>query len=100
MVDLQAELGGEDFEILAINVDKRPEDALRFLERYPINYVNLSDPQGAVAAAYALPGMPTSFVVDRDGHITLMHAGFRRGDMEAIRAHILELLDLHLTGGS
>ena len=61
MVDLQAELGGADFEILAINVDKRPEDALRFLERYPVNYVNLSDPEGAVAAAYALPGMPTSF---------------------------------------
>lgn len=93
MVDLQAELGGPDFEILAVNVDKRPEDALRFLERYPVNYVNLSDPEGVVAAAYALPGMPTSFVIDRDGRITLMHTGFRRGDMEAIRAHILELLD-------
>ena len=100
MVDLQAELGGADFEVLAINVDRRPEDALRFLERYPVNYVNLSDPGGAVAAAYALPGMPTSFVVDRDGRITLMHAGFRRGDMEAIRAHILELLAAPQTGGS
>ena len=100
MVDLQAELGGEDFEILAVNVDKRPEDALRFLERYPVNYANLSDPVGAVAATYALPGMPTSFVVDRDGRITLMHAGFRRGDMEAIRAHILKLLDSQVSGGS
>ena len=93
MVDLQTELGGKDFEVLAINVDKQPEDALRFLGRYPVNYVNLSDPQGVVAAAYALPGMPTSFVIDRDGRITLMHAGFRRGDMEAIRGHILKLLD-------
>ena len=93
MVDLQAELGGQDFEILAISVDKQPEDALRFLERYPVNYANLSDPEGAVAAAYSLPGMPTSFVIDRDGRITLMHAGFRRGDMEAIRTHIVRLLD-------
>ena len=55
----------------------------------------LSDPQGATAAAYDLPGMPTSFVVDPEGRVTLVHVGFRRGDMKAIRAHIVELLARH-----
>ena len=95
IVALQTELGGDDFEVIAINVDERVDDALRFLERYPMNYDVLSDPRGATAAAWALPGMPTSFVVDPKGRVTLVHVGFRPGDMEAIRAHIVELLGRH-----
>ena len=92
IVALQTELGGGDFEVVAINVDERMEDAVRFLERYPVNYDVLSDPQGTTASAWALPGMPTSFVIDPQGRVTLVHVGFRRGDMESIRAHIVELL--------
>jgi len=95
IVALQRDLGGSRFEVIAINVDERLDDALRFLEHYPMNYDVLSDPQGATATAYALPGMPTSFVVDPDGRVTLVHVGFRRGDMKAIRAHIVELLERH-----
>ena len=95
IVALQRDLGGSRFEVIAINVDERLDDALRFLEHYPMNYDVLSDPQGATAAAYALPGMPTSFVVDPEGRVTLVHVGFRRGDMQAIRAHIVELLERH-----
>ena len=92
IIALQEELSGDDFEVIGINVDERIEDALDFLEYYSFNYVNLSDPQGAVAESYELKGMPMSFVVDPEGRVTLTHAGFRRGDMQAIRAHILELL--------
>ena len=68
------------------------EDVVRFLERYPVNNDILSDPKGTTASAWALPGMPTSFVIDPEGRVTLVHVGFRRGDMEGIRAHIVELL--------
>ena len=95
IVALQQELGGSRFAVIAINVDERIGDAMKFLERYPMNYDVLSDPQGATAAAYDLPGMPTSFVVDPEGRVTLVHVGFRRGDMKAIRAHIVELLERH-----
>ena len=93
IVALQEELGGSRFEVIAINVDERIDDALNFLERYPVNYDVLSDPRGDTASAYALRGMPTSFVVDPQGRVTLVHVGFRPGDMKAIRAHIVELLD-------
>ena len=99
IVALQAELGGNRFEVIAINVDERIGDALGFLERHPTNYDSLSDPRGEIAEAYALLGMPTSFVLDPEGRVTLVHVGFRRGDMEAIRAHIVELLDRHAMEG-
>ena len=95
IVALQRELGGDRFEVIAINVDERLEDAVRFMEHHPMNYVVLSDPSGATAGAWALPGMPTSFVVDSEGRVTLVHVGFRPGDMEAIRAHIVGLLERH-----
>lgn len=92
IVSLQEELGGSRFEVIGINVDEWLGDAMRFLRRYPVNYVNLSDPRGETAAAYALLGMPTSFVIDAQGRVTLVHVGYKRGDMETIRAHILQLL--------
>ena len=95
IVSLHQELGGSRFEVIAINVDERIDDALTLMERYPMNYDVLSDPKGATASAYALPGMPTSFVVDPEGRVTLVHVGFRPGDMQAIRAHIVEVLERH-----
>ena len=95
IVDLHEDLGGSRFEVIAINVDERIDDAVAFLEHYPMSYDVLSDPHGATAAAYALPGMPTSFVIDPAGRVTLVHVGFRRGDMRTIRAHIVELLGRH-----
>ena len=95
IVALQEALGGSRFEVIAINVDERLDDAMRFLERYPMSYDVLSDPRGATAEAYALPGMPTSFVLDPEGRVTLVHVGFRPGDMKAIRAHIVDLLGRH-----
>ena len=94
LVALQEELGGDAFQVIGINTDERVEDALDYAERYAMNYVNLSDPDGDAARAYDLQAMPMSYVIDREGRVTLAHAGFRRGDMEAIRAHILELLGL------
>ena len=92
IVGLQEELGGSRFQVIGISVDERLDDATRFLGRYPVNYENLSDPRGEVAEAYALMGMPTSFVIDAQGRVTRVHVGFRPGDMKAIRAHILEVL--------
>ena len=93
IISLQEELGGKDFMVIGINVDERVEDALAFLGLYGMNYVNVRDPQGHTAAAYSLRGMPMSFVVDPAGNVTLAHAGFRRGDMDSIRLHILESLE-------
>ena len=92
IVSLQDELGGSRFEVIGINVDERPADAVRFMRRYPMSYENLSDPSGKTAEAYALLGMPSSFVIDPGGHVTMVHVGFRPGDMKAIRDHILQLL--------
>ena len=90
---LQAELGSDQFEVIAINLDEDQDKGTRFLKRFPVNYTVLTDPKGQVAEAYQLPGMPSSFIINRMGKISLTHAGFRQGDMTMIRNHIKGLLD-------
>lgn len=92
IVALQAELGSDQFAVLAINLDEDEQEATRFLRRFPVNYKVLSDPDGQVAKTYQLPGMPSSFVIDRAGKISLAHIGFKQGDMTMIRNHILGLI--------
>ncbi|MDC0069633.1 TlpA family protein disulfide reductase, partial [Gammaproteobacteria bacterium] len=77
-------------------VDENPAAATRFLRRYDIPYQILSDPDGVVAGQYELPGMPTSFVIDPQGSVSLRHSGFKPGDMTSIRLRINQLLETAL----
>lgn len=92
IVALQAELGSDRFAVLAINLDEDEQNAIRFLRRFPVNYTVLSDPKGQVAETYELPGMPSSFVINQSGKISLTHIGFKQGDMRMIRHHIKGLI--------
>ena len=92
IVKLHDDLGSENFTVIAVSVDKKVGDGLKFLKQYPVNYLVLSDTTGETAAKFELPGMPTSFVIDH-GKISLIHKGYRSGDMDKIRKHIEERLD-------
>lgn len=89
---MQKALGAEDFEVVAINLDEDKHAARQFLKRFPVSYTVLSDEKGEVAKRYALPGMPTSYVVNRNGKVTMIHKGFKPSDMVKISAHIKRLL--------
>jgi thiol-disulfide isomerase/thioredoxin len=96
IIALQNDLGSDSFEVIAVTVDENPAAAKRFLRRYDIPYQILSDPDGVVAGRYELPGMPTSFVIDPQGLVSLRHSGFKPGDMTSIRHRIHQLLETAL----
>ena len=90
---LHQELGPRGFEVLAINVDEFEADALQFLEEIPVSYLVVRDAEGTTPAAYGILGMPTAFLLDRQGVVRLVHQGFRRSDGEHLRVEILKLLE-------
>ena len=96
VIALQNDLGSDRFEVIAVTVDENPAAARRFLRHYDVPYQILSDPDGVVAGQYALPGMPTSFVIDQEGSVSLRHSGFKPGDMTSIRRRIHQLLETAL----
>ena len=64
---LHGELPAQDFTLLAINLDEIADGPAAFLFEHPVSYTSLADPAGDVARKFGLIGMPTSFVIDRDG---------------------------------
>jgi len=89
---LRAEIGAENFEILAINVDEDLDSARRFLERRRIRLFIVHD-DGTIATAYAPPTMPTSYLLDRNGVIDTRNVGFRPEELDALRERIHALLE-------
>jgi thiol-disulfide isomerase/thioredoxin len=89
---LRKEFPAGDFQILAINVDKDPQKARRFLERTPVGYPSASDPDGHLPATFGLETMPTSYLIDRRGIVRHVHEGFEKGDVEGLREHIQGLI--------
>jgi len=57
------------FEVLALNVRQGRETAARFAREVGIGYPVLLDRDGGVAQAYGVIGLPTTFLVDREGRI-------------------------------
>lgn len=93
LTELRAAGHGDDFAILAVNVDADPDDARRQLQRRPLSYPSVSDPAGAAPTAYQVPAMPTAFLIGRDGVIRYIHKGYNKGEAESeVKPQILKLL--------
>lgn len=86
------EFGSDDFQVLAVNVDSDPEKALRFLSMRPVGYPSVADPEGELPEKFEVETMPTSFLIDRNGVIRLVHRGFKKSDEDALRSEIRKLL--------
>jgi len=89
---LRDELGGRGFEVLAVGVDASEADARAFLAELPVSYPVVLDSEGSTPARYGILGMPTGYLIDREGVVRLVHQGYRRSDGEQLRAAIIDLL--------
>lgn len=67
-----------DFEILAVSIDEDTKEAADFAAKQKLNFPVLLDPRRKVANAYEVEGIPTMFVIDKDGRITHGYVGYNR----------------------
>ncbi|WP_255856673.1 TlpA disulfide reductase family protein [Bacterioplanoides sp. SCSIO 12839] len=92
--DMRNELKGQPFEVLAINLDEDIKDARGFLKQFPVSYPTLHDGAGNTPEDYELKGMPTSYLIDKNGIVQAVHTGFKPSDMTKIRKEVASLLGL------
>lgn len=83
----------QGFEVVAINVDDPIEDGQDFLLDTPLDYLVAADTANTVLEQYGVIGMPTSFLIDPDGQVRLVHMGFKEKDIEIIEREVTQLLD-------
>ena len=89
---LREDFAAADFAILAIGLDEDVGDAKTFLAEHPVRYTTLQNPQGDVATAFDLKGMPSSYLIDRDGVVRARHVGFEAKDIDVLKKEIDKLV--------
>jgi len=92
MNEMQQRYGARGFKVIAVNLDK--EQALRekFITTIPPKFTIAFDPEGTVAEQYGVQGMPSSYLIDRNGNIYAHHLGFREKDTAELEKTIQSLL--------
>jgi len=89
---LQQELGPKGLVIVAVNVDRERAEAERFVHEHPPRFRIVFDADGSLPEKFGVQGMPTSFLIDRDGHIRSRHDGFRLADRDTLAQQVRSLV--------
>ncbi|MCS7231344.1 MAG: TlpA disulfide reductase family protein [Elusimicrobiota bacterium] len=59
-------------EIVSINISETKSKVENFINSYGIPYRVVLDPQAKIAAKYKVRGIPTNFVIDKNGNIVFV----------------------------
>ena len=92
MNELKAKYGAQGFEVLAVNLDAKRVDADKFLAEVPAQFTVAFDTSGDSAKRFEVKGMPSSYLVGRDGKIASAHKGFREQDRKELESRIVQVL--------
>lgn len=83
----------QGFTVLAVNVDSEHEAALRMLKRIPVSYPVVFDPEGRWPERYGVNGMPSGYLLDRDGRVITVKIGYRTKDFPELERAIQNALE-------
>jgi thiol-disulfide isomerase/thioredoxin len=89
---LAGEFPTTEFTVIAINVDEDVADGKKFLSDHPVKYITVQNPQGDIPKAFGLSGMPSSYLIDRDGKVRQRYVGFEPTDISALKNEITKLI--------
>ena len=91
--DLQARLGGEDFEVVALSIDRAgPAPVRKFLAE--LNLPLYIDETGAAARAVGAIGLPTTLLIDRRGRELGRLVGPAEWNAPEVVAYIKALIEV------
>ncbi len=90
---MQEQYADQGFSVLAVNLDKERVLADEFLKEMAVNFTVAFDTSGETASSYKVKGMPSSYLIGRDGKVYASHIGFREKDKEKLEQAIKTLLE-------
>ena len=93
MQTMNATYQSQGLEIVAVNLDKNRDLAEAFLKKIKVDFTIAFDQKGETAKTYELRGMPTSYLIGRDGKIYATHIGFREKDKPKLEQAFQQLLN-------
>ena len=88
LAKLAPKLKEKGVEIVSINIDDKKANAEQFLKEHGVNLTVVYDKDHKIVGSYEPPKMPSSFVIDRNGVIRAINAGFDSGDESKIEKQL------------
>jgi cytochrome c biogenesis protein CcmG, thiol:disulfide interchange protein DsbE len=92
MNEMHRKYAAQGLQIVAINVDKNRADAEDFLKKIPAEFEIVLDPKRTTTKLYKVKGVPTAFIIDREGNIQSNHVGMAPEHFAVLEAEIKNLL--------
>lgn len=100
---LHEELGDQGLRVVAVSVDA-PQgvvgpfgepggDVIEFVENLGLTFTVLHDPSGGIESRYQVNGLPTTYVIDREGRIQRKVLGAREWDEPPLADQIRQLVE-------
>lgn len=92
---LHGELSPEGLRVVGVSIDEGPNSEAkvrRFLDEYGITYTILHDPNGDIRDTYQVIGIPTTYLVDRQGRVVKRWLGEVDFDAREVREVIQRTL--------
>lgn len=80
------------FVILGINVEQDNSKAKTYLHDVPVTFPILYDPKNELTKTYNVNAMPTTVIIDRNGKVRYIHAGYKPGYEDTYKQQIKGLL--------
>jgi len=90
--ELSTRYAGHGLVVVGINVDAERADAEKFLRDVPVTFEVFFDPAGSLAQRFKVPGMPATYIFDREGVLAESHLGFKQAQRSTFEARVRELL--------
>jgi thiol-disulfide isomerase/thioredoxin len=84
---------GKAFRVLAVNIGEQPEAIRRFMQRIPVNFDILLDPESKAVRDWKVYAYPSNYLIDRSGRIRYGYRGALAWDAPEIVGTIQSLLD-------
>lgn len=92
---LHRKFGSRGLAILAVNAREDKEVVRRYARERQLTFPIALDPRGKVNTLYGVIGLPTSFLIGRDGRAVALAIGPRQWDSAAAEAIVESLLSDH-----
>ncbi len=91
LIKIKEEFSEQDFEIIGVSIDRAISPVVEFSKNVGINYIVIHDPEAKLLEAFGgSVGIPTTYLVDKDGKIVRKYIGAR--PKEVFAADIKEIL--------
>ncbi|TLU57643.1 MAG: TlpA family protein disulfide reductase [Chlorobium sp.] len=90
---MQEKYRSQGLQVIGVNLDAKNEDAKKFLSQNQAKFTVAFDTKGLTPKSYGVKGMPTSYLVGRDGKIISQHLGFKEADREDLEKQIKAALE-------